>query len=89
MGTKQMRLVSEIASAGFSTGYGRTASVTGGGIGGPLGPIPSPSSTLSTHMHTHTQLMFTALTVQHTTLWSTKSETFIFTITLKNVDFTK
>jgi len=44
-GTKQTRLLSGTAADGFSTGYGRTASVTGGGSGGPLGPTPSPSST--------------------------------------------
>jgi len=35
--------------AGLSTGYGRMANVTGGGIGGPFGPSPSPSSTLTSH----------------------------------------
>ena len=30
------------------TGYGTTAKVAGGGIGGPLGPKPRPSKTSST-----------------------------------------
>jgi len=56
-GTKQTWLVSESIVGGLSTGYGRMASVTGGGIGGPLGPTPSPSSTLTTHTHTSTYQM--------------------------------
>ena len=52
-GTKLNRRSSAADSASLFTGYGTTANVAGGGMGGPPAPRPRPSSTFNTTTPLH------------------------------------